>query len=160
VVRGREKKMIIFLDFDGVLHPTSPRKVLSAEENQPFSYLSRLEGVLRDFPEPQIVIASSWRINRPWANVISAFSLDITARIIGATPVLIQKEPPYRRHPRYEEILDFLNNKNLSAAQWIALDDDPELYPANCQNLILCADGFHDAEEKSLREVLRMQSFG
>jgi len=154
--------MIIFLDFDGVLHPFFPRKDLPAEENQLFSYLPRLEGVLRDFPALKIVIASSWRINRPWENVINAFSLDITARIIGTTPVLIQKEPPYRRHLRYEEILNFLNNNNLSAAQWIALDDDPELYPANCQYLILCADGFHDAEEKSLREVLsmRMQSIG
>jgi hypothetical protein len=146
--------MIIFLDFDGVLHPVFPRKTLPAEESQPFSYLPRLEGVLREFPESRIVIASSWRINRPWENVISAFSLDITARIIGATPTLIQKEPPYRRHPRYQEILDFLNNKNLLDAPWIVLDDDPALYPANCQNLILCADGFRDAEEKSLREVL------
>lgn len=149
--------MIIFLDFDGVLHPFFPRKDLSAEENQLFSYLPRLEGVLRDFPESRIVIASSWRINRPWENVISAFSLDITARIIGATPDLKHREPPYPKHPRYEEILVFLRNKNLSAAQWIALDDDPGLYPANCQNLILCEDGFHDAEENSLREVLSMR---
>jgi hypothetical protein len=140
-----------------VLHPFFPRKDLSADENKLFSYLPRVEGVLRDFPEVQVAIASSWRVNRPWENVISAFSLDITARIIGATPVLIQKEPPYRRHPRYDEILDFLNHKNLSDAEWIALDDDPELYPANCQNFILCADGFQDAEEKTLREVLSLR---
>jgi hypothetical protein len=150
--------MIIFLDFDGVLHPAYPRKTLPANENLPFSYLPRLERVVRDFPASRIVISSSWRINRPWENVISAFSRDITARIIGATPVLIQKEPPYQRYTRYKEILDFLDNKNLSAVQWIALDDDPELYPKKCQNLILCADGFHDAEEKSLRDVMSMRT--
>ena len=42
--------MILFLDFDGVLHPVFPRKDRTDEENQLFSCLPRLEGVLRDFP--------------------------------------------------------------------------------------------------------------
>lgn len=150
--------MIIFLDFDGVLHPVFPRRELTDDENQLFSYLPRLEGVLMDFPELKIVIASSWRENRPWENVIKAFSPDISARIIGATPVLKSKEPPYPKHPRYEEILDFLNKNNLATSQWIALDDTPEIYPPDCKNLILCSDGFRDAEEDLLREVLSMHS--
>lgn len=154
--RHEKTKMIIFLDFDGVLHPVFPRRELPDEENQLFSYLPRLEGVLRDFPEIKIVISSSWRENRPWENVIKAFSLDIAARIIGATPVLKQKEPPYLKHPRHEEILDFLNQKNLTTAEWVALDDDPKIYPPDCQNLILCSDGFRDAEESTLREVLSL----
>lgn len=149
--------MILFLDFDGVLHPVFPRRELPDEENQLFSFLPRLEGVLRDFPEFKIVIASSWRENRSWENVIKAFSQDISARIIGATPVLKSKEPPYPKHPRYEEILDYLNINNLATARWVALDDDPEIYPPTCQNLILCSDGFRDAEEAALRAALEFK---
>lgn len=148
--------MIIFLDFDGVLHPVFPRHELPDKENQLFSYLPRLEGVLRDFPEFQIVIASSWRENRPWENVIKAFSPDILARIIGATPVLRSKEPPYPKHPRYEEILEFLNRNDMPTVRWVALDDDSKIYPPDCSNLILCLDGFRDAEENMLREVLSL----
>jgi len=149
--------MIIFLDFDGVLHPVFPRRELTDEENQLFSYLPRLESVLRDYPEFKIVISSSWRQFRPWENVIGAFSSDISARIIGATPVLKSNEPPYPKHPRYEEILDFLEKNYLESAPWVALDDDPEIFPPDCTNLILCPDGFRDLEEEMLRNVLSMQ---
>ena len=86
--------------------------------------------------------------------------LRISASIIGATPVLKSKEPPYPKHPRYEEILDFLNKSDRATARWVALDDDPEIYPSGCRNLILCSDGFRDAEEDLLRTVLsiHMQS--
>lgn len=43
--------MILFLDIDGVLHPFFPRADLPDEENQHFSYLPRLESVIRGFPE-------------------------------------------------------------------------------------------------------------
>ncbi len=145
---------LLFLDFDGVLHPFFPKRELPDEENQLFSYLPRLENVLRDYADLKIVIASSWRENRPWANVIKAFSPDIAARIIGATPVLKAKEPPYPKHPRHDEVLAYLKNNNLTASHWIALDDDANLYPTNCHNLILCADGFRDAEENTLRTTL------
>lgn len=51
--------MILFLDFDGVLHPFFPRSDRTDEENQLFEYLSRLEKVLRDYPICRIVISRS-----------------------------------------------------------------------------------------------------
>lgn len=149
--------MILFLDFDGVLHPVFPRRDLTDADNQLFSFLPRLEGVLRDFPEILIVIASSWREGRPWEHVIKAFSPDIAARIIGATPVIKAKWPPYPQHPRYDEILAFLDASGNQDTQWIVLDDDHVIYPPDCPNLILCADGFCDNEESLLREVLSLR---
>jgi hypothetical protein len=149
-----DNAMIIFLDFDGVLHPFFPKRELPDEENQLFSYLPRLENVVRDYLEIRIVIASSWRIDRPWENVIKAFSPDIAARILGATPVLHFKEPPYPRHPRHDEVLAYLRTNDLSDSPWLALDDDANLYPTNCPNLILCADGFREVEENVLRAAL------
>ncbi len=102
------------------------------------------------------MIARSWRENRSWENIIGIFSPDISARIIGATPILKVKEPPYPKHPRYKEILAFLRSNNFATAQWFALDDDPEIYPPDCQNVILCADGLRDVEEHRLRVTLDM----
>lgn len=149
--------MILFTDFDGVCHPAYHRSELPDEENRPFSYLPRLENVLRDYPEVRIVISSSWRQYQPWENIIKPFAPDILSRIIGATPVLVHKEPPYPKHPRYLEIIEYLHCNDLKAEKWIALDDEAELYPLGCETLILCRNGFRDAEEEKLRTLLCRQ---
>lgn len=66
--------MLFFLDFDGVTPPVFSKRDLPDDENQLFSYLPRIEAVLRDFPDFKIVIASSWRENRPWKNIMDVFS--------------------------------------------------------------------------------------
>jgi hypothetical protein len=146
--------MILFLDFDGVLHPRAPRRDRADAENKLFAYLPRLEGVLRDFPDWQIVIASSWRQYSPWPYVIKEFSADIATRIIGATPVLMAKEPPYPKHPRFDEVLSYLTTNGHQTTRWIALDDESTLFPPSCPNLILCCDGFREAEEIALRTAM------
>ena len=149
--------MILFLDYDGVLHPQTPRQNLSDADNRLFSYLPRLEAVLRDFPQYRIVVSSSWREGRPWENVISAFSGDISQRIIGSTPVLQRKEPPYPKHPRFDEIELYLAAKGQQRVRWLALDDEARLFPPDCPNLLLCADGFRQAEEDALRARFKEQ---
>jgi hypothetical protein len=74
--------MIIFLDFDGVLHPFLDRSGAKA-----FCYMPRLEKVLREFPSVQIVIASTQREVVSLALLKEQFTSDIAARIVGATPV-------------------------------------------------------------------------
>ena len=140
---------ILFLDFDGVLHPFFPRDDRSDEENQLFSYLPRLERVLREFSDLRVVITSSWRTNRSWDDLIKPFAPDIAIRIIGATPSLNHQD-----HSRFKEVLHYLDQNNLHGANWVALDDDPALYPADCSSLVLCEDGFREAEERALRNLL------
>lgn len=59
--------MILFLDFDGVLHPDAAflvkgRPTLKAE-GQLFMWAPLLVDVLADFPEVQIVLSTSWRVS-------------------------------------------------------------------------------------------------
>lgn len=49
--------MILFLDFDGVLHPQYEDQVVPAYVA--FCHLSRFERVMRDFPAVQVVISST-----------------------------------------------------------------------------------------------------
>ncbi|MFD2270984.1 HAD domain-containing protein [Undibacterium arcticum] len=50
--------MILFLDFDGVLHPDP------CDEGERFSRLPAFEALMRDFPAVEIVVSSSWRVAR------------------------------------------------------------------------------------------------
>jgi hypothetical protein len=54
---------------------------------------------------------------------------------------------------RYREIEQFLQERK-NVEEWIALDDDPALFPPNCPRLLLCETGFGEMEERALRRVL------
>jgi len=138
--------MIIFLDFDGVLHPFLDRSSAKA-----FCYMPRLEKVLREFSSVQIVIASTQREVVPLALLRAQFAPDIAARIIGVTPIVEIRNAGDVVGSRHREILAYLNG---SGAGWLALDDDASLFPHGCAELVLCDDGFRDHEERALRTAL------
>lgn len=112
--------MILFLDFDDVSHPEP-----CYHEAKLFSYLPRLKNVLRDFPEIQIVISSTWRDKRSLNELKAFFSEDIADRIIGTTPAW--REIPeiidtigYQRHA---EIEGWLRRSGRPWINWLAIDD-------------------------------------
>ena len=71
---------ILFLDFDGVLHPEH------CHESRHFCCMSILEDALRQVPECKLVITSTWRLERPLDTLRQRFARDIAARIAGVTP--------------------------------------------------------------------------
>lgn len=54
---------------------------------------------------------------------------------------------------RYKEIEQFLKEQEVFG-EWLALDDDPSLFPPNCLQLLLCEMGLGCAEEHALRRAL------
>jgi len=76
--------VILFLDFDGVLHPEGEDHILNGGAD--FCFLPRLEALLREFPHVNIVISSSWREQLLYETLLKPFSSDIRDRILGATP--------------------------------------------------------------------------
>lgn len=145
--------MILFLDFDGVLHPVFPLPELPEEENQFFAYAARLEEVLRGFPEVQIVISSTWRFLEPLDALRARFSPDIAARILGTLQTDMRNSGKGVRHA---EILAWLSSQGLSDQPWLALDDDPDNFHSG-ENVVLCGDGFRDEEEYILRKRISSQ---
>lgn len=151
--------MILFLDFDGVLHPFFPLPDRTDEENAYFAYWPRLLAVLDDHPCVEIVVSSSWRLISPekWHAEVPE---SLKQRIAGKTPEIVQKTRKqypvgYMPEPiRYLEIQKYLRSTRQADGPWIALDDDPLLFPADCQNLIICQEGFGAAEEAVLRHRL------
>lgn len=69
--------MLLFLDFEGVLHPFARLLDRPVTESEPFVYLTRLESALREHPHVRIVIASDWRKHHTLAELRRFFSEDI-----------------------------------------------------------------------------------
>ena len=82
------KLMILFLDFDGVLHPQYEHEPVPTE--LAFCHLARFEALMRKFPSVEIVISSTWREQFSMEVLRAKFSTDIAARIIGRTHWLLR----------------------------------------------------------------------
>ena len=146
--------MILFLDFDGVMHPQY--------EDQPvpidvaFCHLPRFEAVMRDFPSVEIVISSSWREQFSLDQLRAWFSVDIAARITGTTTLPQHVEPPRLVEQREWEIVTWLSQHNRSDEPWIALDDATWQFKRFRDRVVACRAyvGFDAVAESSLRAAL------
>lgn len=123
--------MILFLDFDGVLHPGNAP--VGADTD--FCHIPVLEEWLRQYAYVQIVISSSWREIMKLSAIRELFSPDIRDRIIDVCPQLpYDEEYEFIRHA---EILAWLEQSHYQGP-WLALDDCPHFFPPDFEQLIVC----------------------
>lgn len=135
-------RKIIFLDFDGVLHPDGIAK---------FSQLPVLERFLSEMPKAEIVVSSTWREDHSLDQLRGFFSPHLRSRIVGVTPSL---DDGYELGGRQKEILSYLASEGLSdtSCRWIALDDIAMFFEDSCRNLVLTdsSTGFTEREGEEL----------
>jgi len=133
---------LLFLDFDGVLHPTH----FAGED--PFNRVHLLEEALAD-SDLRIVISSSWRFTHSLEKLQKLLPSSISNLVIGVTG-----SPVIGKHPRYQEIQTFLQSHG--ACNWRAIDDSYWEFPNNCQELIRCNanTGITDKQILELRQWL------
>ena len=118
------KEKLIFLDFDGVLHPTH-----FAGES-PFSRAALLEESF-NLLSPKIVISSSWRFTHNLEKLQKTLPTFISSLIIDTTGAAV-----IGKHPRFTEIQNYL--QSYRSADWRALDDSYWEFPNPCTRLIRC----------------------
>lgn len=139
--------MILFLDFDGVLHhenvtvkrchPTA-RRYLKAHESRfltidgklvkgkdLFEHADRLAAALEPFPNVRIVISSTWREHFRPESLLRFLPSELADRVIGHTP-LCDKFGGVGS--RLSEVLAYLEGNGLAGEPWIALDDQAQLF--------------------------------
>ena len=146
--------MILFLDFDGVLHPEhmgepTPSDVI-------FCHLPRFEAVMRDFSAVKIVISSMWRYDFSLDELKARFSPDIAMRIIGTTRLADRTNDTYLPARREKEILAWLVDSGNETSPWLALDDAAWQFDLHLTKLVRCTwyIGLDEAAELRLREAL------
>ena len=120
---------IVYLDFDGVLHPSTPI------DNALFCRAHLLESVFENTTTSSavsIVISSSWRFTHSLASLKAKLPHFLAQRVMDVTgPAVIGK------HARYQEITAHAYCNDV-VVQWRALDDSYWEFPSNCQELIRC----------------------
>jgi hypothetical protein len=121
------KKNIIFLDFDGVLHPTS------AGPEELFIKSNELMECLLPFRHDcKIIISSSWRLHYSINELKELISPELGEMIDGKTG-----DAFIGQWPRYNEIKEYLKLYS-PFANWRALDDSFLEFPPDCPELIKC----------------------
>jgi hypothetical protein len=145
--------MILFLDFDGVLHPAANAHSSGSDL---FCSLHLLEGVLRQVPHVEVVISSSWRECHGLAELREFFAQDLRDRIIDVTPLrftaskLPREAVGFKRHA---ECMDWLRRRRAAETRWIAIDDQPWLWAPLCPHLLLI-DGSVGLTASDAQELL------
>lgn len=126
--------MILFLDFDGVLHPEF------SHESRHFCCLPVLEQVLRQRQDCEVVVSSTWRLELPLARLREKFSSDLAARVVGATPRfcdLTSVPDTLISYEREAECQAWLRADGRAHSPWLAVDDRSWLFRPFSPNLFL-----------------------
>lgn len=124
---SRGSAALLFIDFDGVLQ--TPR----LQDFMPFEFVPNLQQVLAPFPEVGLVVSSSHREGMSVDSIRSAFPSSLSEKIVGATPCRAYGRA---KAGRYREILEWLAANCHTETPWLALDDEIDLYPENCAQLL------------------------
>ena len=148
--------MIIFLDFDGVLHDCEVfleggEAVLKSYPGKSlFEYVPFLEQALAPCPDVRIVLSTSWVKQLGFDVAKARLPENLQQRIIGSTwhDDCGFDTASWMFLSRYEQINAYVKNNDLGN-DWLAVDDDGDEWPeAMRPNLIHCHDDFLGLSDK------------
>lgn len=109
--------MIVFLDFDGVLHP------VSAEVDRLFCCAKHFWAILDRHPNANVVFSTSWRQQYPISDLVNFATHgggeNFASRFIGTTPTLKCNDNYQHRRRECQAWLA----ENSWGGPWIAFDD-------------------------------------
>jgi hypothetical protein len=136
---------VLFLDFDGVLHPdqvyiTASGPQLRAE-GELFMWAPILEAELAPYPDLKIVLSTSWVRNIGFGRAKRRLSPSVQERIIGSTwhssmAKVWADQIWWDGASRHGQIMRYAARARVN--QWLALDDDGENWaPADLHRLVL-----------------------
>lgn len=125
------ERKIIFIDFDGVLHPPQFLQFQEKEGelvltgDQRFCWSDYLWECVRE-SDCEIVVHSSWRHGQTLDDIRALLPAKLARRVSGIT----------RGEDRYAGILDYVRETKVSA--YLILDDAEAEFPECCPELIVC----------------------
>jgi hypothetical protein len=145
--------MILFLDYDGVMHE------IGCGNNALFRHAARFASVLRDFPQVSVVVTSDWRKEFAFPELVSYFDLDIQNRFIGMTSV---DSNPRKLRVREKQCWAWLCEQSREHEHWIAIDDCPDNFGPDrpgCGSVLFTdpSVGLDDEASVALRMLINNQ---
>ncbi|SUD58003.1 Uncharacterised protein [Ectopseudomonas oleovorans] len=155
-------KRLLFLDFDGVLHPDAVyltrRGIELRAEGELFMWAPLLVDALTNHPDLQIVLSTSWARNLGFDRARRALPAVLHHQVIGATwhsamgkgwPDFI----PWDVQTRYEQIQAYLS-RLTAPASWIAIDDDDRGWADADRERLILTDPDHGLSDPAVAAEL------
>lgn len=128
--------MILFLDYDGVLHADdvfrTKKGIALKSGGALFEHAPILAVALEPHPEVKIVLSTSWVRELGFSGAKKRLLPSLQNRVIGATyHTDFESEDfagtPWAMLTRYEQIIRHVSRKNIT--NWLAVDNDNEGWP-------------------------------
>lgn len=149
---------ILFVDFDGVLHPWCVRfnqnlqLTLETEDQNLylFCWSPILQKILNEVdPDEQIkiVLSTSWAHRYGWQNAAKNLPIALQCRVIGGTV-------GYNR-ARGLQILKYVQDFDLKSNDWLALDDNDYEWPNHVIDRLVGTNENLGLSDKSTQNLLR-----
>ncbi|MFJ1256631.1 HAD domain-containing protein [Cupriavidus sp. CuC1] len=160
--------MILFLDYDGVLHPDSVylvrgRPVLQ-EEGHLFMWAPVLEELLTPYPKLNIVLSTSWVRMLGFGRARDYLPAGLRHRVIGGTwhsAMGRQSEGAHRvecnwfvEASRFGQISRYRSRAGSRAARWLAIDDDADGWEEELRSHLVETDGDIGLSSQSAQQEL------
>lgn len=164
--------MILFLDFDGVLHPSEVYHtrgsgiILRADGHNLFEHADLLVELLSPYPDVQIVLSTSWvAALRSYDRAKKYLPQALQERVFSAT-----WHSSYGHHSagwgwgsefdrfswnaltRHEQIRRYVRRHEL--VNWLEIDDDDAGWPDDQRHLLVCTNELGGLGDKSAQADL------
>lgn len=163
--------MILFLDYDGVLHPDAAYYVSSRRnahielraEGTLFMWMPILEQILASYTSVRIVLSTSWVRELGFAKAKGFLSPGLQSRVIGGTwhsKMARHKEGSHRvpdlwsELTRYQQIAHYIQTKKPTVP-WIAIDDNFVGWDPSVAHRLVPTDGATGLSDPAAQQLLR-----
>lgn len=151
---------ILFLDFDGVLHPAGPvpgrpveiRRGQDGRELYLFHHADALAGAL-DGVEVDLVLSTTWVETFGLQKAAGFLPASLAARVVGATYRRRMDACDWSTWSRWPQIHRYVQQHGLT--RWLAIDDDAEGWPDAERHRLIHTSSDHGVNPSELRELVR-----
>ncbi len=151
--------MIVFLDFDGVLHPNEVvlyQKrgiVLECDGHSLFEHADTLVEILSPYPQAKIVLSTSWVVALGFDRAKSYLPPDLQKHVIGATwHSGLRDKNWWWSLTRHQQIMRYVSRHRPD--QWVAIDDNAEGWPDNQRHHLVHTDEWGGIGQKMAQNDL------
>lgn len=137
-------ELVLFLDFDGVLHREQvlwhpKRGAFAAPPGFPlFEHAELLAKLLEPYPSVRIVLSTAWVRRYGCYRTTKLLPVDLRERVIGATHHSRMNQAEFVEKTRGQQVWEDVLRRRPRG--WIALDDDPEGWELELRNHVVLTD--------------------
>lgn len=148
---------VIYLDFDGVLHPDGAYRTKNGIvlKNYPghslFENSVLLAELLAPYPSVKLVLSTSWVKELRFSEALKRLPFSLKSKVIGATWHTRMDARIWNTLTRYQQVQQHATRHDV--AMWIALDDDTDdWHPRALHHVIPCDTryGFNTLDRVSM----------